>query len=80
MPTTMMPRASARVAASRDADGASRKTCVVTGANTGIGLATVRALRASNEYSKITLACRDASKARRAIDALARDGAASLVL
>ena len=77
MPTTMMPRASARVAASRDADGASRKTCVVTGANTGIGLATVRALRASNEYSKITLACRDASKARRAIDALARDGAAS---
>lgn len=49
----------------------------MTGANTGIGLATVRALRASNEYSKITLACRDASKARRAIDALARDGAAS---
>ena len=77
MPTTMMPRASARVAASRDADGASRKTCVVTGANAGIGLATVRALRASCEYSKITLACRDASKARRAIDALARDGAAS---
>lgn len=70
--TTRTPTRS--VVASSDAP---RKTCVITGANTGIGLATARALRATREYSKITLACRDATKARRAIDALERDGARS---
>ncbi|CAC5396167.1 Retinol dehydrogenase 14,Retinol dehydrogenase 11,Dehydrogenase/reductase SDR family member 13,Retinol dehydrogenase 13,Retinol dehydrogenase 12 [Mytilus coruscus] len=42
------------------------KTCIVTGANTGIGLQT--ALELAKRHARVIMACRDQNKARKAIE------------
>lgn len=68
---TMTPRVVASASSSSSATNETRgtKRAVVTGANTGIGFETVRALRASGDFHTIVLACRDERRAR---DAIAR--------
>ena len=68
---TMTPRVVASASSSSSATNEPRgtKRAVVTGANTGIGFETVRALRASGDFHTIVLACRDERRAR---DAIAR--------